>query len=124
VFDAPALVDNAAVPADVLLDRTGVPTDTADGPPERMSFEVTQIYRSWASQQAFAGGAIVPQDTPFTVAISPADAGVPGRVVTLESREGANRPALVWTGTPGCGGEAPASDAPAGEAPASDAPAR
>lgn len=113
-FDTSVLADATVVQGEVVLDRTSPPLQFTDGTPGRLTFDVTQLYRTWASGQPFANGQQVPPETPFTVVVRATDEGAVGRAIVMTASEAGDAgPRLLWTGTPGCGAEAPPTAAPA-----------
>lgn len=91
------LVDGDEVD-DPRLDGTVRALAFTDGTPGRLRWDVTDLYRAWAS------GDLAPAGTPFAVAITPPETAPD---VTFSSAEAASSdaPALVWEGTAGCGQE-------------------
>lgn len=67
-----------------------------DGSPGRLRWDVTDLYRSWASGELASPG------TPFAAAV--AVHGAPADVLFTSSDSDDDAPALVWEGESGCGG--------------------
>lgn len=83
---------------DPLLDGTVRALAFTDGTPGRLRWDVTEVYRAWAT------GQLAPAGTPFAVVVAPPEEPAE---LTFYAREAGARtaPALVWEGEAGCGGD-------------------
>lgn len=96
---------------DPILDAAPQAVAETDGNPGRLSWDVTSMYRTWATGEPFPTGGAAPEATPFTVVVRPEGAEVGREVVLLSAESGDAAPLLVWTGEEGCGSEAAAEEA-------------
>jgi hypothetical protein len=105
VFNAETVTDGATLPEPTVLADAPRAIAFTDGSPGRLRWDVTELYRAWASGESFTPtGAGVLDGTPFVVAVQPTVADDPDRQVRLAASEaGAAGPSLTWTGVPGCG---------------------
>ncbi len=103
--DPATLADGAAAPGDPVIAVDGPPLSFTNGTPGRLTWEVGDLYRTWASGGQFPGGAAPPAGTDrFTLVVKPTGVEA-GREVTFASSEtGESGPTLAWTGLAGCGG--------------------
>lgn len=92
-------VDDGDEVGDPRRDDTVHALALTDGTPGRLRWDVTDLYRSWASGQLASPGA------PFAVVVAVHGAPADVTFASSESDE-ADAPALVWAGEPGCGGSA------------------
>ena len=107
LFDLDTLAEGAAVPGTSLLDPAPGPKSFTNGSPGRLPWDVTTLYRTWASGTPFPGGQAAPAQTPFTLTVRPTAPAAGEREVVFSAKEsGADSPTLSWIGLPGCDGSA------------------
>jgi hypothetical protein len=106
LFDAGAVEDGSPPPGDLMLNPDPSALAFTNGTPGRLPWDVTGMYRTWATGAAFGEDRQAPVGTPFVVAVRATDGGAPGRAVEFGSVEsGDQAPTLTWTGVAGCGEE-------------------
>ncbi len=112
--DLDAVVEGGAPPGAPILDPTGVEA-VIDGTPGREGFDVTELYRTWASRAPFPGGATAPESELFVVTVSP-PAGAPedGREIELYAADAGDgtSPTLGFIGDPACASAVPPAPPP------------
>jgi len=100
-------LDEGAVAPPALLDPAPGTLAFTNGSPGRLPWDVTDLYRTWASGTPFPGGESAPPRTPFTLAVRATSPGTPDREVVFSAEEsGEDGPTLSWIGLPGCDGGA------------------
>lgn len=114
IADLDAVVEGGPPPSPPILDPAGVEQVT-DGTPVRLGFDVTELYRTWASRVPFPGGSTAGESELFVVALSP-PAGAPedGREVELYAADAGDptAPTIGFVGDPACRSAAPAGPLP------------
>jgi hypothetical protein len=105
IADLSQLADGAPVPEPIQINLNAPPLSApTDGTPGPMSWDLTQMYRVWATSGNYDGGEAPAVGTPFTVVVRPNDQGQPGRTLVVASAESVDvKPRLIWTGVPDCG---------------------
>lgn len=98
-----AVPDDGDEVGDLRRDDTLHAVALTDGTPGRLRWDVTNLYRSWASAD------LAPPGTPFAVVVTALD---PAAEVTFASSEAGadSAPLLEWDGEPGCGDTASGRD--------------
>lgn len=108
LFDPDQIENGAPLPGELLLDPSAADLSFTNGTPGRLPWDVTELYRTWATGSSFGDGGQAPVGTPFVVVVKATGEGAPGRSIQFGSMEsGEQAPTLTWTGIAGCGeGEA------------------
>lgn len=84
---------------DARLDTTPRALAVTDGTPGRLRWDVTDVYRAWAS------GELAPPGTPFAIVVAPPVAEAVAQLTFSSSEAGPpDAPALLWEGDPECDG--------------------
>lgn len=84
---------------DARLDATPRAIAVTDGTPGRLRWDVTDVYRAWAS------GELAPPGTPFAIVLAPPVAEAVAQLTFSSSEAGPpDAPALLWEGDPECDG--------------------
>ncbi|MPZ89717.1 MAG: hypothetical protein GEU81_17010 [Nitriliruptorales bacterium] len=112
LFDPDEVQNDAPPPGDLLLHTSAGALSFTNGTPGRLPWDVTELYRTWATGAPFGeDGEQAPVGSPFVVVVKATDDGAPGRSIQFGSMEaGEQAPTLTWTGIAECGedeGEAP-----------------
>lgn len=89
-------LDDGEEVGDAHLDGTARALAVTDGTPGRLRWDVTDLYRAWAT------GELAPAGSPLAILVAPPDGGAD---LTFSSTEAGlpEAPALVWEGETGCG---------------------